>query len=536
MPSDPPPPPPPPPSHPPGGPPDLPPPDLPPPRLEDAAPPPPDHRPLRQPPRRLHPFSIVRGIQLRSLLGAIPAVFVFASDPDVPRVVLLGGLVVLAVLIGVVRVLAWQRHTYEFAGGRIIERSGIVSRQERALEVERIQQVDVERTILDRVVGTCELRMETAADSGDSELSLRVVTVEEADRLRGLLARRIGADALTDASGVAVAPAHAAVPTAPSPPSEELVSVPLSHVALAAVTGPRLLTIPAAIAVVFGLIAENAAPDQIVDTAGDAVRGLSVLGGVLVFLGLAVASLLLAAVTGIIRDGGFTISRRGHDLQVRRGLTTTRSATVPIRRVQRVTVRRRWLQQALGYASVTVHSAGGAGGGDGTQQLDRSLTVPLLPEAEVDTLVHRLLDVPGTPRLHGHPTAARRRAIVRGLLSSAWLAVPLVAVAVVLDRPSAGAAAVLLPVIGLVSGLLAHDKLASGADDLVVAGRTGLFGTTTELSPLRKTQGTDVRSSYFQRRLGLASLHVHVAGPAGGITLEDLGAHTAERLAPSLLA
>lgn len=44
-----------------------------------------------------------------------------------------------------------------------------------------------------------------------------------------------------------------------------------------------------------------------------------------------------------------------------------------------------------------------------------------------------------------------------------------------------------------------------------------------------------MRSSFFQRRLGLASLQVHVAGPAGGITLQDLGEVTARRLAPTLL-
>ena len=525
MPSDPPPPPPPPPSPEPWPPPpsQRPPLDL----------PPPDEAPLRQPPRRLHPFSIVRGFQLRSLLGAIPALFVFGGDPDVPRVVFFAGVALLTIVLGVVRVLAWQRHTYEFAGGRIIEKSGILSRKERALEVERIQQVDVERTILDRLVGTCELRMETAADSGDSELALRVVTDAEADRLRGLLTRRIGADVAAATGGPAE---DGDTPPPPAPDVEELVSVPLPHVALAAVTGPRLLTIPAAIAVLFGVVAENAAPDEIVDTAGAAVAGLSALGAVLLFLALLVGSVLLAAVAGLIRDGGFTITLRGQDLQVRRGLTTTRSATVPMRRVQRVTVRRRWLQQALGYASVTVHSAGGGGGGEGTQQLDRSLTVPLLPEGDVAALVDRLLGVEGTPQLRAHPRQARRRAIVRGLLGTLWLALPLVGLGVAFQRPvAAGAAVVLLLALGAGSGLLAYDKLASGADDVLVAGRTGLLGTTTELSPLRKTQGAAVRSSFFQRRLGLASLHVHVAGPAGGITLQDLGEPTAQRLAPTLL-
>lgn len=457
---------------------------------------------------------------------------VFGSNPDVSGGALLTGTAVLAVVVGVVRVLGWLRHTYEFSGGRIIEKSGIVSRRERALEVERIQQVDIDRTILDRLVGTSELRMETAADSGDSELTLRVVTEAEADRLRSLLDQRIGAATATAASVAAgVGPAAPRTVTQ----AEELVSVPLPRVALAAVTGPRLLAVPAAIAAVFGLVAEAVAPDEIVDTAGDAVAGLSIGIAVIVFIALVIGSILIAGVAGIVRDGGFTMALRGDDLLVRRGLTTTRSATVPMRRVQRVTVRRRWLQQALGYASVTVHSAGGAGGGDSSQQLDRSLTVPLLPEAEVDALVHRLLRVDTSPELRPHPPQARRRAVVRGLLGTLALTVPLTVLAVVLDLPALWAGAVVVLVLGGVGGFLAYDKLASGADEHVVAGRTGLFGTTTELSPLHKTQGTNVRSSFFQRRLGLASLHVHVAGPAGGITLQDLGGQTAHRLAPTLI-
>jgi putative membrane protein len=451
---------------------------------------------------------MIRGIRPRQLLGAVPAIALFATDDGIPGLALVAGVVLLTIVIAIVRVLAWQRHTYEFLGGRIVERSGIISRSERALEIERIQQVDVDRTLLDRLVGTCEVRLETAADSGDSELTLRVVSVEEARRLRRLLAQRVGA---------AVAPGGRApsTPTSPGRPGgalleddigvpedtaedrageEVLVSVPLQHVALAAVTGPRLLAVPAFAAVIFGTIVEYAAPDEIVDTAESAVSGLSVLGGVLLFVALVIGSILIAAITGIVRDGGFTIGLRGSDLLVRRGLTTTRSATVPLRRVQRVTVRRRWLQHLLGYASVTVHSAG-SGGGDGTS-LDRSLTVPLLPDDQVDALVHRLLDVEAIPPLRPHPPAARRRAVVRSVLGAAGPMVPVTAVAVVLGRPTLLLLALPLLVLGIATGLLAYRQLASGADEHAVAERTGALGATTEISPLRKTQGASVTSSW----------------------------------------
>ncbi len=46
---------------------------------------------------------------------------------------------------------------------------------------------------------------------------------------------------------------------------------------------------------------------------------------------------------------------------------------------------------------------------------------------------------------------------------------------------------------------------------------------TTGLAPLVKVQGVTQRASWFQRRLGLATVTAHVAGPGGDLTILDLG-------------
>lgn len=510
--------------------------------------------PAAEGPQRLHPFSMVRGIPTRQLLGSLPALAIFLTGNDLPLVFSLLGVAALLVVVAVLRVIAWTRHTYEFAGGRIIERSGIISRSERALEVARIQQVDVDRTLLDRVVGTCEVRLETAADSGDSELTLRVVSVEEARRLRSILADRLGAatDGSTSQTGDGDTTTAAPDPTVSQDDDfslrnlmtredegargdeEVLVSVPLRHVALAAVTGPRLLTIPAGIAVLGSIVFENAETDAVIDTTGDVVSGIGITAGIVLGLVALVISIIATAVFGVLRDGGFTIAQRGSDLRVRRGLSTTRSATVPLRRVQRVTITRRWVQGALGFASLTVHSAGGGGQSEG--DLDRSLTVPLLPEQDVGPLVERLLGIATTPHLRRHPPAAGRRAVVQGALGGLPPAAGLVGIGFATGWSWLFAVAALPIVLGAAGGWQGHRRRASGADATTVAARTGFFGTTTELAPLRKTQGTAVTSSWFQRRRELASLEVRVAGPAGGISLDDIAADDAHDLAPELYA
>lgn len=507
------------------------------------------------PPRRLHPLSMVRGIGPRQLVGAYLPLVVLLSGEGLAALVVAAIVTAFTVLLGVVRVLSWSRRTYEFTAGRIVERSGIVSRSERSLQVDRIQQVDVERTLLDRVVGTCELRLETAADGGESELELRVVSVEEAARLRGLLAAA-GVDAADD--GVVAGDPTGDAPTTvaaddllpdllvPEEPralrrqDEVLVAVPLRHVVLAAVTGQRLLTVPLAAAALVGFLAEYEVAETVAGDVGERVAAAGVAGiVVLVLLGLVLVP-VIAITAGLLRDGGFTIAARGSDLQVRRGLTTTRSATVPLRRVQRVQVDRSWPRARLGFATVTLYSAGGGGGGgsSATDALDRSLTVPLLPEADVDALVRRLLGVAALPTLEPHPPVVRRRLVVRSLAVSLLVvlaaAVPAVAVPGASPWWLVGLAALLAARSWWLGGRR-YRWLATGVDDAVVASRHGTLGSTVELTPLRKTQGVELSTTPFQRRAGLASVEVRIAGPAGGVRLVDLDADHARALTPQLL-
>ncbi len=347
---------------------------------------------------------------------------------------------------------------------------------------------------------------------------------------------------------VAASAAAGGAPRAPARPAagrreRRLIAVPLPHVALAAVTGPRLLVIPAGIAVVIGFVFEAwqpSDPDVASEVASDAVdraAALGVVGLALLVLLLAVVAFAGAAVVGVLRDGGFEIVRRGSEIVVRRGLTTTRTATVPLRRVQRVSVGRSWLHGRLGFATLTIHTAGSVSRGQGEAQasLDRSLTIPLLPEGDVDRLLEELLGTSAVPALSAHPPAARRRSVVRSVLGVVPVGLGLAVLASVTGLVVPGAlAAVLLLVVGVAAGFARYDKLATGVGDELVAGRTGLLGTSTVLAPRRKVQGVSVTSTPFQRRRDLATAAVHVAGPSGGLTLRDLGDRSAAAVGRAL--
>ncbi len=479
-------------------------------------------------PRRLHPASILLGIDVGQIFqwGLVPLVALVTSSGR--AVLVLIGL--LLVLSPVIRVLDWRRRRYSFDGAELRIESGVLSRSLRSLDVDRIQQIEIRRKLLHRVLGLAAVRVETAGSVSEPEVELRVVSESDARALRTAVraakARSragVEVDATTDADDAPGAGTDTR--------GERVLTVPATHIVLASVTGARLLVLPAFVAAAvqlagdaFDQFAEQA--DQGIEQLGRAAEPL--LGGgpdwvlaalvALVFTGAAVA---VAVVTGLLRDGGFRIDRVDGDLHVSRGLLSTQESLVPLARVQMVVIRRNWLRRLLGFATVSVRSAGGSAGAGG------SVTVPLVPDAAIDRLLAELLPgVPGVPDLVSHPRAALRRSVVGRLIRSSILVgigITALYFAGWLGPWTGGALLCLLP-LAVALGVLEYLNLAHGTTGLVVASRSGALSIRTEVAPLRKVQAVGGSAGPFQRRLGLSSLTAHVAGPSAQLTIHDAGA------------
>ncbi len=502
-------------------------------------------------PRRLHPASIVLGIDAGQLfnLGLIPLVALFASGGVAVVVVL--GLVAVATI--VTRFLDWQRRHYAFDGSELRVESGILGRSVRSLDVDRIQQIEVRRRLLQRLLGLATVRVETAGSASEPEVELRVVSESDAVALRSAV-RTAKARSVTASGHQAAADTHrvAADPGAADDGSAEpILTVPLSHVVLASVTGARLLVLPAFVGAALQVVGD--AVDQFgawsaarLDEAGrlagpllgDGLQeGLAagpdwwwIAPLVVLFTLVAVAA---AAITGLLRDGNFRMRRADDDLHVSRGLLSTRESLVPLARVQLVTVRANWLRRLLGFATLEIRSAGGSAGGGG------SVTIPLIAEADVDGVLREILPgVPGIPALETHPSGALRRRVVRRVTGATILAAAGAAALQLggwMDPRAASVLASLLP-LGALVGVVEYRHLAHAVTDRVVVSRRGAVSVTTRLGPLRKVQAVGARSGPFQRRLGLASLDVHVAGPAASLTILDAGRTTVAGLHADLTA
>jgi putative membrane protein len=477
-------------------------------------------------PQRLHPASVVLGLDLRQLIQAIvfPVFATFAAG----RAITIGFLIVVGAIGLGIRVLAWQRFTFSFDGEVLRVEEGVLSRNQRSLDVARIQQVEIDRSWIHRLFGVASLRVETAGSSSEVEVDLRVITDADAVALRSAV--RESKARVTGASLDATAREQ-------PEPTRELLHVPARHVVLAAVTGVRLLVLPAVLAGALQFAGQNTGEtiDRGIDLLADAgllgPNGLQAptLPTILAVSALVlVASAVTAIVVGLLRDANYRVTLVGDDLHVSRGLVSTRDSVLPLRRVQLVDVQRNWLRRLLGFTAVRVHSAGGSGASD------RRVTVPLLSDDAVDPFLREVFPgVPRVPELTRHPRMAMRRAIFR------WVRPPLLVLAVLwattawspVEPPSLLRAVVLgwllaAPLLGVVE----YRQLAHGLTDRVVTCRRGALSVNTSVAPVVKVQAASTRANLFQRRLGLATVTAHVAGPGGDVEILDAAAADAVEL------
>jgi putative membrane protein len=308
------------------------------------------------------------------------------------------------------------------------------------------------RVPLARVQAVDVVRPFYARALGLAELRLEVVGASDAEAPLAFLdedrARRLRTQLLDLAAG-----RSAAVEGAPPvPPDRVLVVVPTGPLVASTLLGPPLVTVLALVlALPFLLLADSRA-------AGTAmVASLPLLLGAGSF-----------AVRRILSEYGFTVAESPDGLRLRHGLLDTRSQTIPPGRVQAVRMREPLLWRPFGWVRVEVDVAGYGAGGE--EQAATGALLPVAPRQLAHALVARVLGGPLPSPERQVPRAARWRAPLQ------------------------------------------FGRLRVGMDDRHLVSTFGVVTTTTDIAPLAKVQSLRVTQGPYERRLGLASLHVDTAG------------------------
>jgi len=483
---------------------------------------------------RLHPLSVPYRALSR---GASIGIMLFflgqsLSGTDAIPFPLAGPTLAALAVAGVVAAALWQvayyrRFDYRLTDDGLEIASGVVSRRNREIPLRRVQNVDISRNLLQRVLGIAVLDLETAG-GGQTEASLRFVGYDEAKRLQREIQRlkRGGAGngangAGPDATGQGVT-GTAEGPTVAEADREDLLfELQTGELALLSALSFdfRYLSLLA-----FGPAAVPFVPG---------IAEVALLGGVMLVAFLVVSLWVLSAGLTFARYYGFRLARVGDELRYERGLLQRYDGSIPLSKVQTLTLGENALMRRFGYATLAVETAG-----YGPGQTPSGGSEAAIPLATRERVVRLAQDVEpfDVPEFSRPPKRARTRYAFRYALALAGLAGVLFALERLVGPPApvpVPLAAIPLAFV-LLAPVAAHLKwrsrgYAAGEDHVLT--RNGFWDRTTKVVPYYRVQTAIQTRTIFQRRRNLASLLVDTASSAGSVPQAvDLDRGDAERL------
>lgn len=433
----------------------------------------------------------------------------------------------------------WLTTHYRLTDTQIQVRRGLLNKSTSTAPLDRVRSVDLEASLLHRVLGLQKVEIGTGVD--DDRITLDALAAADAHALRTTLLRRreqpepaAVPDDVTTGPGQAVA---APQPPAPAPAPVQLARIDWSWLRFAPFSLARLVLLAGAVGVLSQLgdslpiWNEETATSTwqwITQFAVAAVVAVLTLGGLVAWTALSVAGY-------VVQWWNFRLVREHGSLHLTTGLFTTRSITVEEAKVRGVQMTEPFLMRAVGGAELSTLATGVENGV--TQVLPTCPRDVAVGVGEV-VLEHR---GPLTDPLVDHGPKARRRAWFRSLRVALDLVVVAAVAAWWFDFPwqwVAGLAVVLTLVAALV-GESSYRHLGHAlADDHLVAGSGALARIRTVLET-DGIIGWVVSQSWWQRRIGLADLTATTAAGAERVLVRDVGLDVAvalaDRATPGLL-
>ena len=389
----------------------------------------------------------------------------------------------------------------------LVVREGLIFRNVRQIEYQRIENIDTERGLLHRLLDVAQVRVQTST-GGKPEALISVLALSAVEEMR----QRVFADAR---------PTVEAAPAAQEPPLLHLSAMELVRHGLIDNRGMILVAAGAGLLQQAGFFRVNreAIENWLQSSALTGVEGLGVAMQIVlasfVIISALIAVRILSVVLALITLHDFTLTRHDGDLRARYGLLTRIALTLRTRRIQAVHQSQSLLHRLLGRVSLDVDLAGDSGGEGDRRNPERMKTrwlALVCPTAAAPALIASALpvfDPAASPDWQPLAPGARSRIFRRGAL----LALLIVA------GPGfwylRGAAGFCVPIVVALAWMHAHlyvkyTRWALEPDVLMF--QSGWLTRRLTIVPRDRVQSLNVSTSPFDRRRQMASLSVDTAG------------------------
>ncbi|WP_414838336.1 PH domain-containing protein [Candidatus Nanosalina sp. VS9-1] len=441
----------------------------------------------------------------------LAAVALFTSTGGLQQLNFLGGALVFFAVLGLSAVysyLYWRNFEFSFSEDSVNIRHGVIRRNEREIPLSRVQNVDVNRNLIHRILGIAVVKLETAGGK-TTEASFKYINLEQSEDIKKIIREKKSKASEEDEEE--------------DDERELLYSIDKSELLLLGATSidERVVFLLLGLT---GFSATSFAP--VLDEANVAlVPGLSLV----LFLGLIIV-FATNFVSTVTRYYDYRLWREKDTLEYERGLFNRSEGSIPLGKLQKLVIEDNPLKRVIDRASLSIETAGYSQ--QTTSEKGPELAIPLSTRKRIIEFSEEIDNVEKF-ELEKIPERGLKRYFTRYMILSGIICLGLYF--------GAGYFSYILPVVLLIaSGLAAslkwvHKGYAETENHFVA--RNGFWKRETVIVPYYRTQNVITTSTVSQRLWDLSTVTVDIAGSSligGDARAVDLDVKQARKLAGRL--
>jgi putative membrane protein len=469
-----------------------------------------------EPTHRLHSLSWLFALtaSIRQFIIPVAAFVILGARNDGE---IWGLVIVVPLVIGAL----WKQwiFRYGFSPRGLVIRDGLFFRNVRQIEYPRIENIDVERGVLHRILGVAQVSIATST-GGKPEASIRVLSLAAVQELRERVFSHRGATATAQQEGASEA-------------DEVLLHLPPVELVRYGLIDNRGMFVVAAL---FGFLYQAGSFELFQQTAaawldaplhdfaalGLMMQAAIVASGLAAFL---IALRLLSIVLALVTLFDFNLTRHGPDFRIRHGLLTRLALTLRVRRIQSVHQTETLLHRLFKRVSLRVDLAGDSGvsedGKQSAQVRARWLAPICMHDKARELIAAALPDVHMSDSIDWQPLApgARSRIFRKVVYIGAILAS--IAALLMHSLPEApfkpelawlpGVLAAVLPLAWAHAHLYVKNTRWALTHDAILF-RSGWLTRHLIIAPRNRLQSVQLAETPFDRRHRMASVSIDTAG------------------------
>jgi|GEM_PF-3029176 len=390
--------------------------------------------------------------------------------------------------------------TYRITPTEFFVASGILSRQRRSIPIERIQNVAITQSFLQRLFRIAKITIETAGGTG-TEGTLEFVSMKDAKEIRSyILQHKYSSSTIQDEE------------------NEQEIKENILHslsvketwlVGCFQFSPTFFIFVFLAFQYLYTLfpdsvisITKNQIEQKFLSQTSPFAVALAIAG---VFVASVLASWILGLFTSFNKYYNFKATKVNDTIVIQSGLLVRINTTIPLRRIQAMSISTNPLLKLFGYSTINIFTAGIRE----SQQLSSTL-IPLIKDDEVKIISDLLLGFQSEKPREKVANSTFYRYLSQG---STMVILPSILLSIFYSQ---------LFLLGVLFGLtfigimfLSVRKRKFDVNQTYIAIQRGFYSTIVTIIPLRKVQTVEYRQSIFLKFWHIAVIDVDTASNLG---------------------